>query len=89
MKDVNIIIPLHVFNDDVKKSLEKAIGSVPEGMPITISTTKELIGEISNFAKDSFQSRHNLNYWDNNTYYGFGVSAHGYENGARYFNPTT
>lgn len=52
MKDVNIIIPLHVFNDDVKKSLEKAIGSVPEGMPITISTTKELIGEISNFAKE-------------------------------------
>lgn len=55
----------------------------------TMTNNDFLHYEISNFAKDSFQSRHNLNYWDNNTYYGFGVSAHGYENGARYFNPTT
>ena len=45
--------------------------------------------EISNFAKKGFKSRHNLNYWDNNTYYGFGVSAHGYEDGIRYYNPMT
>ena len=42
--------------------------------------------EISNFAKHGFHSRHNLNYWDNNTYYGFGCAAHGYENGVRYYN---
>lgn len=42
--------------------------------------------EISNFAKDGFHSNHNLNYWKNNSYYGFGVSAHGYENNIRYFN---
>lgn len=42
--------------------------------------------EISNFAKQGFESKHNLNYWDNNTYYGFGAAAHGYENGTRYFN---
>lgn len=42
--------------------------------------------EISNFAKKGFHSRHNLNYWENNNYYGFGVAAHGYENGTRYFN---
>lgn len=42
--------------------------------------------EISNFALDGFKSRHNLNYWDNNSYYGFGLAAHGYENGIRYFN---
>ncbi len=42
--------------------------------------------EISNFSKKGFASRHNLNYWDNNSYYGFGVGAHGYENGTRYFN---
>lgn len=34
--------------------------------------------EISNFAKEGFESKHNLNYWNNNTYYGFGCSAHGY-----------
>lgn len=44
--------------------------------------------EISNFSKKGFNSRHNLNYWNNNTYYGFGCSAHGYENGIRYFNPS-
>ena len=42
--------------------------------------------EISNFALNNFESRHNLNYWDNNSYYGFGLAAHGYENGIRYFN---
>lgn len=34
--------------------------------------------EISNFSKQGFPSRHNLNYWNNNTYYGFGCSASGY-----------
>lgn len=42
--------------------------------------------EISNFSKENFHSRHNTNYWDNNTYYGFGVAAHGFEDGVRYFN---
>lgn len=42
--------------------------------------------EISNFCKDGFSSKHNLNYWDNNTYYGFGVAAHGYEVCTRYSN---
>ena len=45
--------------------------------------------EISNFAKKGFYSRHNMNYWDNNSYYGFGVAAHGYENGVRYFNTSS
>ena len=40
--------------------------------------------EISNFAKTGFESKHNLNYWKANTYYGFGLSAHGYENNVRY-----
>lgn len=42
--------------------------------------------EISNFAKRGFYSRHNTNYWDNNSYYGFGISAHGYVDGVRYSN---
>lgn len=33
--------------------------------------------EISNFAKDSFFCRHNVNYWENGEYYGFGLAAHG------------
>lgn len=42
--------------------------------------------EISNFAKKGFESRHNLNYWANGNYYGFGVAACGYQNGVRYEN---
>lgn len=42
--------------------------------------------EISNFSKPDFQSRHNLNYWNNNTYYGFGLSASGYQDKTRYTN---
>jgi oxygen-independent coproporphyrinogen III oxidase len=32
--------------------------------------------EISNFAHDGFQSRHNLKYWTRQPYLGFGVDAH-------------
>lgn len=42
--------------------------------------------EISNFAKTGFYSKHNLNYWNNNFYYGFGIAAHGYINNIRYSN---
>lgn len=42
--------------------------------------------EISNFAKKDFYSIHNLTYWNNNEYYGFGLSSHGYINGYRYEN---
>lgn len=34
--------------------------------------------EISNFARKSFESRHNLTYWNNEHYYGFGAGAHSY-----------
>ncbi len=37
--------------------------------------------EISNFSKDDFECRHNLNYWQGGNYLAFGVSAH------RYLNP--
>lgn len=42
--------------------------------------------EISNFSKNEYESKHNLNYWDNNNYYGFGAAAHGYTDGKRYSN---
>lgn len=42
--------------------------------------------EISNFALEGFESRHNLNYWQNNPYIALGVSAHGYQNEMRYEN---
>lgn len=32
--------------------------------------------EVSNFAKPGYECRHNLVYWDNKPYWGFGVAAH-------------
>jgi len=42
--------------------------------------------EISNFAKEGFQSRHNLNCWNQREYIGIGVAAHSYRDIARYSN---
>lgn len=39
--------------------------------------------EISNFSKGDNKSRHNLTYWNNEEYYGFGAGAHSYVNGER------
>lgn len=42
--------------------------------------------EVSNYALNGYESKHNLVYWNNEEYYGFGVSASGYENNIRYTN---
>lgn len=42
--------------------------------------------EVSNFAIDGFQSKHNLNYWDRGEYIGFGVSASSFMCGKRFTN---
>ena len=42
--------------------------------------------EISNFSKPGFESKHNLVYWDNQHYYGFGAGASGYLGTERYRN---
>ena len=34
--------------------------------------------EISNYSKDGYESKHNLVYWNNEKYYGFGLGASGY-----------
>jgi oxygen-independent coproporphyrinogen-3 oxidase len=42
--------------------------------------------EVSNFAKPGYKSIHNLNYWNNGEYYGFGLGAAGNKDGFRYTN---
>ncbi len=51
--------------------------------------------EISNFSKTNFESRHNLLYWKNHSYWGLGLSAHSSlpstnifrKGGVRFWNP--
>ena len=50
-------------------------------------TNREYIHyEISNYSKIGMESKHNLVYWDNEYYYGFGLSASGYLENYRYDN---
>ena len=42
--------------------------------------------EVSNFAKKGYESKHNLTYWNNEEYYGFGVGASGSVAAIRYEN---
>ena len=57
-----------------------------------IKNTLELNGykhyEISNFAQEGYESKHNENCWKQKEYIGFGISAHSYINGIRYSNTT-
>ncbi len=55
-----------------------------------VKNTLELNGykhyEISNFAKEGKESKHNTNCWEQKEYIGLGVAAHSYLNGVRYSN---
>ena len=44
--------------------------------------------EVSNWAKESKESLHNLTYWKNEQYYGIGLGASGYIDNIRYKNTT-
>lgn len=45
--------------------------------------------EISNYAQPGYQCHHNLTYWQNLPYYGFGMGAASYTNQRRYSRPRT
>lgn len=54
----------------------------------TVSTLAQLgfkQYEISNFAKDGFESRHNIKYWKLDEYLGIGKSAHSFWHGRRFY----
>jgi len=45
--------------------------------------------EISNYARSGYQCRHNRVYWENRSYYGFGMGAASYVQGGRFTRPRT
>ena len=71
--------PQNLPDDDIQADMFELINN-------TISHAGFKRYEVSNFAKKGYESRHNLMYWNNEEYYGFGVSAHGYVDGIRYSN---
>lgn len=86
-----IIEPKTVFYNLMQKGKLLIPGEDAEAeMYETLMEQMELHGmyqyEISNFAVPGFESRHNLTYWNNEEYYGFGAGAHSYVNGLRQSN---
>ncbi len=83
-----IIEPKTVFYNLMKKGMLPRPGEdVEAGMYEMLMEEMEKHGykqyEISNFSKSGYESRHNLTYWDNESYYGFGAGAHCYVKGIR------
>jgi len=52
----------------------------------TLAKNKFVHYEVSNFSKENKESIHNLTYWNNEEYYGFGLGASGYMDKLRYTN---
>ena len=82
-------------NTPIASKIEKNELILPEeeterNMYWYVKNTLELNGfhhyEISNFAKKGFESKHNLNCWNQQEYIAFGVAAHSYVDNVRYSN---
>jgi len=49
----------------------------------TLTKNNYIHYEVSNYAKKNYESKHNLVYWNNEEYYGFGLSSTSYINNIR------
>jgi putative oxygen-independent coproporphyrinogen III oxidase len=83
-----IIEPKTVFYNQMRLGKLPLVGEDLEAkMYDLLMEQMELNGykqyEISNFSREGFESKHNLTYWNNDYYYGFGAGAHSYVNGYR------
>ncbi|MFD2446122.1 radical SAM family heme chaperone HemW [Bacillus sp. CGMCC 1.16607] len=83
-----IIEPKTVFYNLMKKGKLPLVGEDMEAKMFDTLIDKMAKNgyqqyEISNFSKKGFESKHNLTYWNNEYYYGFGAGAHSYINGYR------
>lgn len=82
-------------NTVLKNKVDQGILTLPEDemerkMYYTVKNMLENNGyihyEISNFAKKGFESKHNLDCWNQKEYMGFGAAAHSYTNNFRFSN---
>lgn len=80
----------------MEKLLREGVLQLPEEeserqMYWYVKNTLELAGykhyEISNFAKEGKESKHNKNCWEQREYIGLGATAHSYLKGIRFSNP--
>jgi oxygen-independent coproporphyrinogen-3 oxidase len=62
---------------------DDAMAAVYDRTVVTLDEAGLPLYEISNFARRGRRSRHNLKYWTDAPYAGFGLGAHAYVDGAR------
>jgi len=90
-------VSYYIFDDDhdtpLKRLLEKGKMILPEdeyienGFDLIIEELDKMgynRYEISNWAKEGYECKHNLIYWNNENYHGLGLSAGGHYNNIRY-----
>ncbi len=102
LEDVAEFAPNHLsaYCLTVPESHPMSLGRPPEDEQVTMFDCIEdslarnglLKYEISNFARPGFESRHNLAYWRDISYWGIGLSSHSYARdfgnyGMRFWNP--
>ena len=99
-KDLNLFLklnPTHISTyslilEDHTKLSSKNVSYIEEELDYEMFKliSKKLNGanhyEISNFSIPGYESKHNLVYWNNEEYYGFGLGASGYIDDIRYQN---
>ena len=79
-----------ICNKIEKGDLELPEEDLERNMYWYVKNTLELNGykhyEISNFARNGYESKHNLNCWNQKEYIGIGLAAHSYRDITRYSN---
>lgn len=70
---------LNLPDEDLERSMYKSVKEILEQNGYNQY-------EISNFAKKSYESKHNMDCWNQNEYIGLGAAAHSYLNSTRYSN---
>lgn len=69
----------HSINEDIDYEMYKYIED-------TLESNGYIHYEVSNYARKGYESKHNLVYWNNNNYYGFGLSSTSYLSNERIVN---
>jgi oxygen-independent coproporphyrinogen-3 oxidase len=67
----------------VQVATDDAMGELYDRTVACLDAAGFALYEISNFARDGRRSLHNLKYWSDAPYAGFGLGAHGYVSGVR------
>ena len=72
--------------NDYKEASDDIVRDMYDLICNTLKDNNYIHYEISNFSKKGYESKHNLTYWNNDKYYGFGCGASGYIDNIRYTN---